>query len=77
MQELKTEFDKLDLNKNDRPQQKRFLRSQQDLKERMAETTMPVSVMIEDPNMDSECAIVLSRRDLSWFDFSARRSRSI
>ena len=51
MQELKTEFDKLDC---DKPQQKRFLRSQQDLKERIAETMVTSSVMVEDTNMESE-----------------------
>lgn len=59
MQELKNEFDKLDLNKNDRPQQKRFLRSQQDMKERIGETTAPTTAVTEYVNMEGECVTVV------------------
>ncbi len=34
MQELQTEFDKLDLNGADKPRQTRFLRSQQNVKQK-------------------------------------------
>lgn len=54
MQELKTEFDKMDSSGSDKPQQKRFLRSQQDLKERMAEAVVTASVMVEEMNIESE-----------------------
>ncbi|CAF4341434.1 unnamed protein product, partial [Adineta steineri] len=54
MQELQTEFDKLDLNGIDKPRQTRFLRSQQELKQKMEETNIPSSVIIEDPNLDMQ-----------------------
>ncbi|CAF1382635.1 unnamed protein product, partial [Adineta steineri] len=54
MQELQTEFDKLDLNGIDKPRQTRFLRSQQELKQKMEETNIPSSVIIEDPNFDMQ-----------------------
>ncbi|CAF1063268.1 unnamed protein product [Rotaria sp. Silwood1] len=52
MQELQTEFEKLDLNGIDKPRQTRFLRSQQDLKEKMEETVVTSSVVIEDNNVE-------------------------
>ncbi len=55
MQELKIEFDKVDLNGLDKPRQTRFLRSQQDLKGKIEETIVPSSVVIEDPNVESKC----------------------
>jgi hypothetical protein len=58
MQELQTEFDKLDLNGADKPRQTRFLRSQQDLKQKMeqtqASTTVASSVATEDVNLESK-----------------------
>jgi hypothetical protein len=58
MQELQTEFDKLDLNGVDKPRQTRFLRSQQDLKQKMeqtqASTTVSSSIAVEDVNVDSK-----------------------
>jgi hypothetical protein len=54
MQELKIEFDKVDLNGLDKPRQTRFLRSQQDLKRKIEETIVPSSVVIEDPNVESK-----------------------
>ena len=58
MQELQTEFDKLDLNGADKPRQTRFLRSQQDLKQKMeqtqASTTVSASVAAEDVNIESK-----------------------
>ena len=57
MQELQTEFDKLDLNGADKPRQTRFLRSQQDLKQKMeqtqAATTVGASVVVEDTSAES------------------------
>ena len=52
MQELKVEFDKLDLNGMDKPRQKRFLRSEQDLKEKMEERVESSTVIIEDINLE-------------------------
>lgn len=78
MQELKTEFDKLDSSGSDKPQQKRFLRSQQDLKERMAEMVVTSSVMVEDTNMESEDVLSVENCEVIWWiDCSARGSRSI
>ncbi|CAF3916372.1 unnamed protein product [Rotaria sordida] len=58
MQELQTEFDKLDLTGADKPRQTRFLRSQQDLKQKMeqtqASTTVSSSVTVEDVNVDMQ-----------------------
>ncbi|CAF3330130.1 unnamed protein product [Rotaria socialis] len=58
MQELQTEFDKLDLNGADKPRQTRFLRSQQDLKQKMeqtqASTTVSASVTIDDVNVEMQ-----------------------
>jgi cytoskeleton-associated protein 5 len=54
MQELQIEFDRLDLNGVDKPRQTRFLRSQQDLKQKMEETSVPSSVVIEDTNPESK-----------------------
>jgi hypothetical protein len=54
MQELQIEFEKLDLNGIDKPRQTRFLRSQQDLKQKMEETVVPLSVVIEDNNLESK-----------------------
>ncbi|CAF0721167.1 unnamed protein product [Adineta steineri] len=58
LQELQTEFDKLDLNGADKPRQTRFLRSQQDLKQKMeqtqASTTVGASVAIEDVNVEMQ-----------------------
>ncbi|CAM4795603.1 unnamed protein product [Rotaria magnacalcarata] len=58
MQELQTEFDKLDLNGADKPRQTRFLRSQQDLKQKMeqtqASTTVSASVTIDDVNAEMQ-----------------------
>ena len=58
MQELQTEFDKLDLNGADKPRQTRFLRSQQDLKAKMqqvqASTTVASSVVTEDMNVEGK-----------------------
>ncbi|CAF1153386.1 unnamed protein product [Rotaria sordida] len=54
MQELQTEFDKLDLNGIDKPRQTRFLRSQQDLKQKMEETVVTSSVAVEDTNVEMQ-----------------------
>ncbi len=54
MQELQTEFEKLDLNGIDKPRQTRFLRSQQDLKQKMEEIIVPSSGVIEDSNIESK-----------------------
>jgi hypothetical protein len=54
MEELQTEFNKLDLNGIDKPRQTRFLRSQQDLKQKMEEIVVPSSVVIEDTNSESK-----------------------
>ena len=63
MQELQSEFDKLDLSGVDKPRQTRFLRSQQNVKKRMEETqvstTISVSVAVEDVNAESEIKIIL------------------
>jgi hypothetical protein len=84
MQELQTEFDKLDLNGADKPRQTRFLRSQQDLKQKMeqaqASTTVSASVAVEDVNVESiEKRRILQSQMLNEveFTFSARRFRSI
>ncbi|CAF0991048.1 unnamed protein product [Adineta ricciae] len=62
MQELQTEFDKLDLNGADKPRQTRFLRSQQDLKQKMEDAScVPSSVVIEDANVEMQ-------EDLDPFD---------
>lgn len=57
MQELQAEFDKLDLNGADKPRQTRFLRSQQDLKQKMeqaqAATTVTASVAVEEATTES------------------------
>ena len=81
MAELQTEFDKLDLNGADKPRQTRFLRSQQDLKQKMeqtqASTTVSASVAAEDVNVESKKR-GNSLKDISnYFQFSARRFRSI
>jgi len=66
MQELQTEFDKLDLNGADKPRQTRFLRSQQDLKQKMeqtqASTTVSSSVAAEDVNIESK------RKEILYFE---------
>jgi hypothetical protein len=54
MEELQIEFEKLDLNGIDKPRQTRFLRSQQDLKQKMEDTVVISSVVIEDPNIESK-----------------------
>jgi len=54
MEELQTEFNKLDLNGIDKPRQTRFLRSQQELKQKMEETVVPSSIVIEDTNLESK-----------------------
>jgi hypothetical protein len=54
MQELQTEFEKLDLNGIDKPRQIRFLRSQQDLKQKMEEIVVTSSGVIEDSNIESK-----------------------
>ena len=63
MQELQSEFDKLDLSGVDKPRQTRFLRSQQNVKKKMEETqvstTISVSVAVEDVNAESEIKIIL------------------
>jgi hypothetical protein len=53
MQELQIEFEKLDLNGSDKPRQTRFLRSQQDLKEKIGEIIVTSSVIIEETNIES------------------------
>ena len=78
MQELQTEFDKLDLNGADKPRQTRFLRSQQDLKQKMEDgSCVPSSVVTEDANVESKECGVLETFYVDLMDFSARRSRSI
>ncbi|CAF4838715.1 unnamed protein product, partial [Rotaria magnacalcarata] len=52
MQELQTEFEKLDLNGADKPRQTRFLRSQQDLKERIEKTVAASSIVVDDTNIE-------------------------
>jgi hypothetical protein len=54
MQELQIEFEKLDLNGSDKPRQIRFLRSQQDLKERGGDIIVTSSVIIEETNIESK-----------------------
>ncbi|UJR08232.1 hypothetical protein I4U23_012505 [Adineta vaga] len=54
MQELQTEFDKLNLNGADKPRQTRFLRSQQELKQKMEDPTVPSSVIIEDTSAEMQ-----------------------
>jgi hypothetical protein len=54
MQELQTEFDKLDLNGVDKPRQTRFLRSQQDLKQRNEEIVVSSTIVSEDTNLESK-----------------------
>ena len=58
MAELQIEFDKLDLNGADKPRQTRFLRSQQDLKQKMeqtqAATTVSASVAVEEASAESK-----------------------
>ncbi len=54
MQELQIEFEKLDLNGIDKPRQTRFLRSQQDLKQKMEEIILSPSVITEDNNFESK-----------------------
>jgi hypothetical protein len=54
MEALQIEFEKLDLNGIDKPRQTRFLRSQQDLKQKMEDTVVISSVVIEDPNIESK-----------------------
>ncbi len=84
MQELQTEFDKLDLNGADKPRQTRFLRSQQDLKQKMeqtqAATTVSASIAAEDVNVESKRKRNFLRTYIyihDYLKFSARRSRSI
>ena len=64
MQELQAEFDKLDLNGADKPRQTRFLRSQQDLKQKMeqtqAATTVTTSVVADDASAESKSKAILS-----------------
>ena len=64
MQELQVEFDKLDLNGADKPRQTRFLRSQQDLKQKMeqtqAATTVTASVVADDANAESKSKAIFS-----------------
>ncbi|CAF3523710.1 unnamed protein product [Rotaria socialis] len=54
MQELQTEFEKLDLNGADKPRQTRFLRSQQDLKERIEGTAAASSIVVDDTNIEMQ-----------------------
>ncbi|CAF4991148.1 unnamed protein product, partial [Rotaria magnacalcarata] len=54
MQELQTEFEKLDLNGADKPRQTRFLRSQQDLKERIEKTVAASSIVVDDTNIEMQ-----------------------
>ena len=54
MQELQVEFEKLDLNGSDKPRQTRFLRSQQDLKERVGDIIVTSSGIIEETNIESK-----------------------
>ncbi|CAF3386918.1 unnamed protein product [Rotaria sp. Silwood2] len=78
MQELQTEFEKLDLNGIDKPRQTRFLRSQQDLKQKMEEIVVTSSVAIEDNNVDiqedldpfemMEAVNILERLSKDFFD---------
>lgn len=73
MQELQTEFDKLDLNGADKPRQTRFLRSQQDLKQKMeqaqATTTVSASVAVEDVNVESKLFKIypIDYQMIDWF----------
>ncbi len=73
MQELKVEFDKVDSNGLDKPRQTRFLRSQQDLKERIQETTGPEAVPIDNVSLESKVLFFLFF-EISSSVFSARRS---
>jgi hypothetical protein len=57
MQELQIEFEKLDLHGNDKPRQTRFLRSKQDLKEKIADTVITSTVVNEDANIESKYSI--------------------
>jgi len=54
MQELQTEFDKLDLNGADKPRQTRFLRSQQDLKQNMEQPDVISPQIIDNSNIESK-----------------------
>ena len=54
MQELQIEFEKLDLNENDKPRQIRFLRSQQDLKHKTEETVATSIIVIDNGNDESK-----------------------
>lgn len=53
MQELQTEFDKLDLNGKDKPKQTRFLRSQQELKDRPEEIVGSPAVVSGEMHVES------------------------
>ncbi len=77
MEELQTEFNKLDLNGIDKPRQTRFLRSQQDLKQKMEEIVVPSFVVIEDTNSESKFFGYLMFYFFFCFCRSARRYRSI
>ena len=75
MQELQVEFDKLDLNGVDKPRQTRFLRSQQDLKQKMIDNDgsqpAPSSMLAEDMNGESKRP--KTRSNISMSTRSARR----
>ena len=72
MQELKVEFDKVDSNGLDKPRQTRFLRSQQDLKERIPEATGATAVTIDNTNFESTVSFLFF--EILPPVFSARRS---
>lgn len=58
MQELQVEFDKLDASGSDKPRPTRFLRSQQDLREKYAQieegATAAVGPTTDEMNIDSK-----------------------
>ena len=59
MQELQTEFDKLDLTGADKPRQTRFLRSQQTARQKQEQTTASgggatASAMVDEMEVDGE-----------------------
>ena len=82
MQELQTEFDKLDLNGADKPRQTRFLRSQQNVKQKQEQVAASgggaaASVAVDEAEADGIIFIRTFRNDsLLSFIFSTRRSRS-
>ena len=82
MQELQTEFDKLDLNGADKPRQTRFLRSQQNVKQRQEQAVASgggagASVAVDEAEADGMVFIrTFSNDSILSFVFITRRSRS-